>query len=390
MFLFLLLALQDWTNDKGEWTPPEYPISYWVGPPGNFTTLERYKEIAEAGFNIAMPPFDWGDVDRVKTNLQILDFCKEAGLKTLIQDKRMWGAVHGKAFKAEQVDAAIADYSKHPAFLGFYLRDEPGADLFPRLGQTVSYLREKDPKHPAFINLFPNYASAQQLGTPTYKEHVEKYIQTVRPFVICYDHYHLYKNGTDGGQFYSNMELVRKASLESKIPWWQTVISCGLGNMYRDPTEAEMRYIAMQTLVYGAKGLMWFTYWQHAKGGPEFLPAIIDKDGNRTKHFEEVKRINAKVKAIGKFLLTANSELVYHKQKEGVPVRVEGKVDLTIGIFRAPDARYVLITNRDYKAAVKATYQSERPLQRLVDGQWVRADKTFELAPGGGELFRFE
>ena len=28
-------------------------ISYWVGPPKSETTLERYKEIAECGFNVA-------------------------------------------------------------------------------------------------------------------------------------------------------------------------------------------------------------------------------------------------------------------------------------------------------------------------------------------------
>ena len=60
LVLVFLLALQDsWVNDKNQWDPPEFPISYWVGPPGDFTTLERYKEIAEAGFTIAMPPFDW-------------------------------------------------------------------------------------------------------------------------------------------------------------------------------------------------------------------------------------------------------------------------------------------------------------------------------------------
>ena len=57
------------------------------------------------------------------------------------------------------------------------------------LGEVVAALRERDPAHVAFINLLPNYATPQQLGTPTYDAHVRRFIEQVKPPLVSYDHY---------------------------------------------------------------------------------------------------------------------------------------------------------------------------------------------------------
>src|SRR5262249_52820471 len=131
----------------------------------------------------------------------------------------------------------------------------------PSLGQIFSYLREKDPAHPAFVNLLPTYARniPGALGANTYEEHVRKYVETCKPFAISYDHYH-FTNGRDGPEFFENLHTVRKVSLESKTPFWNIVLVTRHG-AYRNLAEPEMRFEAMQTLAYGGKGLVWFTYW---------------------------------------------------------------------------------------------------------------------------------
>ena len=57
-------------------------ISYWWGVPVAETTLERYQEIADCGFNVAFPACDiWGDekMDGSPTNdlnnRKFLDMC---------------------------------------------------------------------------------------------------------------------------------------------------------------------------------------------------------------------------------------------------------------------------------------------------------------------------
>ena len=72
------------------------------------------------------------------------------------------------------------------------------------------------------------------------------------------------------------------------------------------PTEAEKRFEAMQTLAFGARGLLWFTYWM-PRGVPEpqsWKHSLILADGSRDPHYDMVKRINADVKAIGDRTLT--------------------------------------------------------------------------------------
>jgi hypothetical protein len=53
---------------------------------------------------------------------------------------------------------------------------------------------------------------------------------------------------------------VRKIALEKRIPFWNIVLVTQHGG-YRNLTEPELRFEAMQTLAFGARGLLWFTYW---------------------------------------------------------------------------------------------------------------------------------
>ena len=57
---------------------------------------------------------------------------------------------------------------RHPALYSYFITDEPSAPAFAGLGKLVAYLRQRDPDHLAYINLFPTYASNEQLGTPEF------------------------------------------------------------------------------------------------------------------------------------------------------------------------------------------------------------------------------
>ena len=68
----------------------------------------------------------------------------------------------------------------HPALYAYFITDEPNAAQFPALGRLVAYLRERDPAHLAYINLFPTYATNEQLGNTgdtvtAYREHLRQY-----------------------------------------------------------------------------------------------------------------------------------------------------------------------------------------------------------------------
>ena len=167
------------------------------------------------------------------------------------------------------LDAIVDSYRSYPALAGYYVYDELLPDRFGDAAAVVAQLRARDPQHPAFINLFPNYAAI-----PNYDQYLRDYVQQVRPATIVYDYYPFLSNGTDRPGFFANLNSVRRVALDSSTPFWQIVqLTKCLG--YRRASENEKLWQALQSLTYGAHGVLFFTYWSDVNADfPE--PGVID------------------------------------------------------------------------------------------------------------------
>jgi hypothetical protein len=269
----------------------------------------------------------------------------------------------------------------HPALAGYSITDEPGAGAFPGLSEVTAYLREKDPAHPAYINLFPNYANAAQMGVPTYEQYMRSFAEQVKPSVLSYDHYH-FTNGGDRPLFFSNLAIARKVAAQFQLPFWQIVLAVQHGP-YRNLTEGELRYEAMQTLAYGGKGLMWFTYWQPDDPSFQWSHAMINLDGSRDPHYDMIKGINGEVSAIGQQLLGATSTGVLHaghippgatEPPAETPIHFAGPGDFTVGLFRQETGQQLaLIANADYRSSITTELVVSAGKSRLQRfNQWTR------------------
>jgi len=386
-------------------SPDVFPISFWCGPPRNFVNVERYQQIKDAGFTFIMPDGVGGHEPELQK--KILDTAQQVGLKAFITDNRMPHGIAGSAEAKKRIDDIVADYKDHRALAGYYITDEPGTGMFPALGETFAYLQEKDPDHPAYINLLPNYAPLDYLGTPTYDAHVEQFVKIVKPKLLCYDHYG-FLSKYDRPGFFANLETFRNQSLKSNLPFWQIVLLINHGD-YRNTTEAEKRWEAWNTLAYGGKGLLFFTYWTPDKD-PIWGEACFTLDGKPTKQYEHVKRINKDVQAVGKHLLRATSIGVMQQGRPGdntrtaddLPVDFEGP-NITAGYFKDGDARLMLLVNRDYRNPLDTPTTLRtggKPLSKLdkatgkwepVDGETAGGEFEFplKLAPGDADLFRW-
>jgi hypothetical protein len=387
-------------HKTAKWDPQVFPISFWCGVPIKFIAQERYDEVAAAGFTHAMPNLDGGQPTR-EHNLRTLDYCKAAGIKAFLWDNRMPHGLGTDDAARKRIDAIVADYASHPAFAGYFIGDEPGAGAFPALAETFAYLAEKDPEHPAYVNLYPNYCPPHGLGTATYDEYIQRWLTQLKPAILSYDHYH-FMSKSDRPGFFANLEVVRREALKAKVPFWQIALLINHFD-YRLPTEAEKRFEAMQTLVFGGKGFMYFTYWQPGK---DWGTAIIQLDGTRTHQYDEVKRINHDIQAIGKHLLDATSTSVFEYGQPGDTmntghdvVRFDGP-HITVGLFDGPgETRYAMFANRDYRKPAEAPVKLDtrgKPVQHLdrKTGQW--RDVALEdgkvklkIAAGDGELYRW-
>ena len=383
-----------------KWEPEVFPISFWWGVPVKFNTRERYQEVADAGFTYHMPNLDGGQ-PTVEDNKRTLEHCQAVGIKAFLWDSRMPQGLGAGGEGKAKIDAIVADYAGHPAFAGYFIGDEPGAGAFAALAETFAYLAEKDPAHPAYVNLYPNYCPPHGLGTATYDEYIQKWLTQVKPAILSYDHYHFH-NKYDRPGFFSNLEVVRREALKANVPFWQIALLVNHFD-YRMPTEAEKRWEAMQTLVYGGKGFMYFTYWQPGK---DWGTAIMTLDGKRTKQYDEVKRINRDIQAIGKHLLKAKSTMVFQYGQHGDlmhtgkdVVRFDGP-HITVGLFDSPDGtKFAMFANRDYRNGASTGVMLETGGKALYwlnkqTGDWSTVERVegkvqLKLAAGDGELYRW-
>jgi hypothetical protein len=402
--------------EKTEYSVDDFVTSYWFGPPAEFMSFERYQEIKDCNFTVAFA-FQVGHTP--ERNKQMLDWCQRLGMKGIIYDSRMTTSIGGSESTKKALDEMVRDYADHPALLAYKITDEPHAGAFDGLAEINAHLKSRDPEHPGYINLLPTWARQiphpegkpeySYLGTKSYEEYVRLFVQKVKPAWLCYDNYSMLKQG-DRGDFHENLATVRKVAFENNLPFWNIVLVTQHGD-YRVLTESELRFEAMQTMAFGARGLMWFTYWspEGYDTGAKWTHALIEQGGKRSPHYDMVKAINADVLAIGRELKTSkNVAVTQHGGDKNAsyvigesPVKIEaGKV--TLGTFHdaAAGTHLALVTNLDYKEPTTAKLTvpagASQALERFdpATRKWSHLESpkgtaTLELPPGAGTLIRW-
>jgi len=366
---------------------PPFMISYCCAPP---TTLERYKEVAECGFNVA-----WGGwLDNPEepgqpnpaTAKKILDLCQQVGIKALIFDKRL-DVLEPHQVDEKALDGVIADYASHPALFGYMVRDEPGKEVFTTLGGINQYLLKKDPKHLPYINLLPNYANHPDWLGAAYEPIVAKYMEIVKPAMVSWDSYRQMFEGGDESYYWKNLEIIRKLSLKAKVPMIQIIVS--LKHMgYRECSEADLRWQVYSSLAYGSRGILYFTYWDVLSLAWAGAPALMTMDGKRDVKWFYVQKINHRIAKLGETLTKVTSTGVYHTDpvppgghrlaRIGPVKKAEGG-PLTIGCFVDRNAQeYILVVNRSFSAECVAKLSLN---QKIISAAEISRETGKPLAP---------
>lgn len=210
--------------------------------------------------------------------------------------------------QAKALDATIEQVRNHPALFRYHLADEPGIGAFPRLGRLVAYLRQRDPGRLAYINLFPTYASTEQLGTKgdtvtAYREYLRQFLEVVKPGLIGYDHYH-FKKSSDGDQYFLNLTLVREATLKAGLLFLNIIQACDSPSAgWRGPSEHEIRWLVHTSLACGAQGISHFRcevglckdadspnalYWPVTRMNRDFLAIAAEPQFNPIRQAKEI------------------------------------------------------------------------------------------------------
>ena len=369
-----------------------FPIMAWNWAPKDPAVLQKMREggLTLAGF---VAP-------------DALDACQAAGLRAIVSDARSsgydWGNVdQDKARK--NVASLVGEVGWHPALYGYYLRDEPGAGIFPGLATVAGLIRELSPGKWPYINLFPDYANSEQLGTTNYADYLERFIATCHPSIVSYDNYSLMDDGSVRGSYWSNLEAVRAACKKHGIEFWNIVLSVAHFS-YRELNAADFRFQVYTTLAYGGRGISYFTYVTPSTGNYRMGP--LDQFGNQTPTWYFMQHVNLQIQKLAPTLLQLTSDGVYHfgqvpSGANGTPtnslVTSAGGDTFLVGDFTHKDgSRYVMIVNKDLAKSHTCSPKFRSAPSRVQHvSPYSGAMGPFEgediwLAPGAGALLRVE
>lgn len=380
-------------------------VTYWCGPAMNEASATQ---MAEGGWNLV-----WcGEGD--------LDLIHRHGLRGQLTHPLLSPATLETPEARQKLEALVNRVKSHPALYAYFVTDEPNATNFPGLGRLVAWLRERDPAHLAYINLFPTYANNEQLGTAgdtvtAYRKHLQLYLEQVKPGLISYDHYQFAING-DQPDYFLNLAMIRQAALESGLPFLNIVQACTWTPGMRVPSPDEMRYLVYTTLAYGAQGISYYVYSCAGHKG-----MIAAADGTPTPLYHALKTLNREFAAIAAQLQPLKSLGVYHAGMqppgatplpENAAFTLEPPVTpmpfsppepargVLIGCFgranaSSAKATHAVVVNLDYKSDAVLGVKGPKALAQFdaLKKQWSNAATNqveIHLPRGGGVLLRVE
>ena len=296
---------------------------------------------------------------------------------------------------------SITDPDDRKAVYAIYLRDEPNASHFPQLNIWSEAVKKQ--RIMPYINLFPDYASSEQLGTKDYQEHLDKYVDICKPPYLSYDNYSLFEGQRlDEVRFYGNMESIRDKSLQAGIPFWNVILS-NAHFKYAEPSDATLAIQVYSTLAYGGKGIGYFTYYAPQVGNYRLAP--IDRFGYRTKTWAMMRNINLQIHSLVPYYNKLKSVNVFHadsipKNGQGVASAkliesVKGE-SLLVGEFTdAAGKPYAMVVNKNMHSSVSYDIQFKTQGRIMLISQYNRGIVPFQgeqkwLAPGCGVLLCVE
>jgi hypothetical protein len=382
-----LFLLERWTNCDVR-AADTIPILAWHGPPSNETTVERYREMAEAGFTQNFSGFP---------NNEAMARALDVGQATGI---RLWVSVPELQTDPE---GTVKRFMQHPALAGYYLRDEPGAGDFPGLSAWAKRIQAVDAVHPCYINLFPNYANGGQLGTANYRDYVSRFLAEVPVPFLSFDHYPVVGKSLRA-EWYENLEIVSRAATEAKKPFWGFVLAVA-HHPYPVATIEHLRLQAFSNLAYGAQVIQHFTYWTPKSTVWNFHMAPIESDGKKTEVYDRVKQINAEIRGLSGVFLGARVISVGHLgsvpagakafEAAGAVREIRADGPTLVSLLEKGEARYLVVVNRALEGdrQVEITFAGGEAMSRVgKDGaiSTVKDGKgVVTISPGDVVVYRW-
>lgn len=328
----------------------QIPIIGWWGVPEKQTSVSRYKEMRDCGFDMSLSVFY--SVSALESALQA---AHKAGVKLI---------PCCPSVERGDMSANLTKLRSYPAFFSYCLGDEPTMKQMKSYKDRLAAIRKLDKDFPCYVNLAPSYGpeTLDWLGVSSYREYISSATKQLPLEQISFDYYPIISTTFKEkvrSSWYSNLEIIRKASISTGTPFWGFVLVTSHA-VYPKPTLASLRLQIYSNLAYGAKAITYFTYWTPANVDKyDYHDGPITDDGKQTSTYKLVKKMNAELRGFSSLFSDGRVTSVDHigkvsdetKNLKEYPlplrnVRVLAPEGAIVSFLEVDGAKYIVWVNK--------------------------------------------
>jgi hypothetical protein len=307
-----------------------------------------------------------------------------------------------------RTETAVNAFKGHPGFGGYILADEPPVQDFEYYDQLVRKIQALDPEHYCYVNLLPNYANANQLGTSSYTEYLETYAKLSTGF-MSFDNYPTDGKGNVYGNWYLNMEAVRNVANKYGIPFWAYISSTRGAASDPEFTLGELSLMVYTNLAYGSQAIQYFVFSGSSTSWYPYFHTPVNDD-RHTLAYDYVFKLNHEVKRLSHIFSKSKVLNVWHTglniPNGTVWLRAENPPEMPpikslkassggalVSLIEKDNNHYLVIVNRSYINPVQLTLTVDEDVVRRVrkDGTITNTySGTIEVDPGDVAIYTWK
>ncbi|MBR4959481.1 MAG: beta-galactosidase [Clostridia bacterium] len=272
-------------------------LAAWTISAPHMTEEYQVAEIAECGYNqiIIVKPDDDTQFHNLakwmaKYELRGLWYHWSMALEQWQADNKEF-----RDLEAEYMDTSVV--------WGHLIKDEPNVTMYEDLKTMKDIYMAAHPGKVAYVNLFPNYANADQMKVETYQEYVDRFFEVFQPEYASVDIYPLNVGNKIINGYFENLDVFSTACRENKVPFGVYIQTVSFAASKRTPVEQEMRWQAYNALAFGATNIEYFTYRTPDSSTEEFKNALIARDNTKTERWYGAQQVNGELAAMGEAFL---------------------------------------------------------------------------------------
>jgi len=280
------------------WVSP-IPETYndYKGP--KFITNKGYKDVRKSGLTSIYALYEQGNLSET---IDAIKYAKNNNVKYYVRDKNL--NIENLDKNSLLNNEYINSYKDLEGYYGHLIIDEPNVNLFTKLKSLKDIYEEIFPNKDFYINLLPTNAAKELLGTETYEEYIDKYIEILQPKYISVDHYAIMADRATMDPYLTddvlyNYEVISDRCRKYNIDMFTFVADMRYNVFSRLISEKDLRWQVNSQLAYGSRGIQYFCYWKPIEFvHPLISDAMMSVDGKKTDMYYYVQKMNKDLKKL--------------------------------------------------------------------------------------------